>query len=110
MKESYGEGLATHTGPESCGAVHKGGVEALTGARTGWVSSRERKFLRGADAVGVSGRPHPGRRHRKTFRNPARSKTPRMHGNTLRENRDGLGPSAADGVAERVGKSKDSRR
>ena len=31
MKESYGEGLATHIDPESCGAARKGGVEALTG-------------------------------------------------------------------------------
>ena len=41
MKESYGEGLATHTGPESCGAAREGGVEALTGVRTGRVFSRE---------------------------------------------------------------------
>src|SRR5208283_5919815 len=110
MKESYGEGLATHTGPKSCGAVHKGGVEALTGARTGWVFSRERNLLRGADAVGESGRPHPGHRQRKMPWNPARSKTPRMHGNTLRENRESLCLSAADGAADRIGKSKDTRR
>jgi hypothetical protein len=110
MKESYGEGLATHTGPESCGAVHKDGVEALIGARTGWVFSRERELLRGADAVEECGRPHPGHRQRKMLWNPARSKTPRMHGNTLRENRESLGLSAADGAAERIGKSKDTRR
>ena len=110
MKESYGEGLATHTGPESCGAVRKDGVEALTGARTGWVFSRESHSLRGADAVRRSGRPYPGHRQRKMPRNPARSKTPRMHGNASRENREGLGLSAADGAAERVGKSKDERR
>ena len=51
MKESYGEGLATHTDPESCGATCEGGVEALTGARAGWVLSRETTFLRDADAV-----------------------------------------------------------
>ena len=110
MKESHGEGLATHTGPKSCGVARKRGVEALTGARTGWVFSRERNLLRGADAVGESGRQHPGRRHCKTLRNPARSKTPRMYGNASRENREGLGLSAADGTADRVGKSKDKRR
>jgi hypothetical protein len=31
MKESYGEGLASHTGPESCVGVRKGSGEALTG-------------------------------------------------------------------------------
>jgi hypothetical protein len=41
MKESYGEGLATHTGPESCGAACEGGIEALTGARAGRVLSCE---------------------------------------------------------------------
>jgi len=59
MKESYGKGLATHTGPESCGAARKGGVEALTGERAGRVFSRVRDSLRDADAVGESGRPHP---------------------------------------------------
>jgi hypothetical protein len=44
MKESYGEGLATHTGHESCGATCEGGIEALTGARAGWVWSRETTF------------------------------------------------------------------
>jgi len=56
MKESYGEGLATHAGPESCGAACEGGVEALTGACAGRVLSRETTFLRDADAVEVSGR------------------------------------------------------
>ena len=41
MKESYVKGLAAHSGPESCGGVRKGVVEALTGVRTGRVFSRE---------------------------------------------------------------------
>ncbi len=42
MKESYGEGLATHTGPESCGAAREGGDEAWTGgsSRQGCESGR----------------------------------------------------------------------
>ncbi len=35
MKESYGEGPASHTGSESCGHGHKAGYEALTGGTTG---------------------------------------------------------------------------
>ncbi len=31
MKEPYGEGVASRTGPESCVAVRKDGGEALTG-------------------------------------------------------------------------------
>ena len=110
MKESYGEGVATHTVPESCGVACKGGVEALTGARAGRVLSRERRFLRGADALRRSGRPHPVHRYREMLRDPARSETPSTYGNTSRENREILGPPAADGAAGRVGKSKDTRR
>src|SRR3990170_3759748 len=76
MKESHGEGVATHTGPESCVSARKGGGEALTGERAGRVFSRERKCLRDADAVEESGRPHPGRRHCETPQSPARSETP----------------------------------
>ena len=41
MKESYGEGLANHTGPESCGDGSNVMAEALTGVRAGQVLSRE---------------------------------------------------------------------
>jgi len=41
MQEPYTEGVATHGGPESCGAAREGDVEALAGARTGAVWSRE---------------------------------------------------------------------
>jgi hypothetical protein len=53
MQKSYDSGVATHIGPESCGAARKGGVEALTGGRAGRVLSRVRQLLRDADAVGV---------------------------------------------------------
>jgi hypothetical protein len=43
MKESYAEGLATHSGSESCGVLRKVSVEALTGVRAGRVLSRERR-------------------------------------------------------------------
>jgi hypothetical protein len=41
MKESYGEGVASHIGPESCGGDSNGAAEALTGERAGRVWSRE---------------------------------------------------------------------
>ena len=117
MKVSYGEGLATHTDPESCAIARKGEGEALTGVRAGWVlsreidaPSRERWALRDADAVEISGRQHPRRRSGETPRNPARSETPRMYGNTLRGNREIPRPSAVVAVADRIGKSKDTRR
>ena len=40
MQESYGEDLASHTDPESCTIVRKGGREALTGACAGGLLSR----------------------------------------------------------------------
>ncbi len=110
MKESYGEGVATHTDPESCGAAREDSVEALTGARAGRVFSRESMFLRGADAVRRSGRLHPSHRYREMRRDPARSETPCTYGNTSHENREVPCSPTAIAAAGRVGKSKDGRR
>ena len=110
MKESYGEGLATHTGPESCGAAREGGDEAWTGERTGQVFSRVRTLLRDADAVGESGRLHPMHRYREVHRSPARSETLCTCGSTLRGNREIPCPPGAVRAPGRVGKSKDTRR
>jgi hypothetical protein len=38
------EGVANHSGPESCAVVREGGGEALTGVRTGQPWSRENGF------------------------------------------------------------------
>jgi hypothetical protein len=110
MKESYGEGLATHTGPESCGAAREGSDEALTGERMGRVFSRVRILLRDADAVRRSGRPHPVHRYREVPQSPARSETPCTYGSTLRGNREIPCPPGATSAPGRVGKSKDTRR
>src|SRR5713101_3617729 len=110
MKESHGEGVATHTGPESCVTVREDGREALTGERAGRVFSRERTLLRDADAVEVRGRQNPGRRYRETPGSPARSETPCTHRHTARESRESLCPPVGEGPAGRVGKSKDTRR
>jgi len=110
MKESYGKGLATHTGPESCGAARKGSAEALTGERMGRVFSRVRRTLRDADAVGESGRPHPVHRYREVRRSPARSETPSTYGSTSRGNREIPGLPRTAVALGRIGKSKDARR
>src|SRR5687767_14248723 len=110
MKESYGEGLATHTDPESCGAAREDSVEALTGARAGRVFSRERTFLRDADAVRRSGKLHRTHRYREMRPGPARSETPCTYGNTSHENREVLWSPTAAGAVGRVGKSTDGRR
>jgi len=110
MKESYVEELATRNGPESCVVAREGRDEAMTGVRAGRVLSRVRTTLRGADAVEDRGRPHPTHRYREMLRNPARSETLCMYGNTSRENREVPRPPAATVAAGRIGKSKDTRR
>ena len=110
MKESYECEIATHIGPESCGAAREGGVEALTRECAGRVFSRVRSSLRDADAVGESGRPHPMHRYREVQRSPARSETPSTYGNTSRGKRE-IPSSPKIAVAlGRIGKSKDVRR
>jgi RNA-directed DNA polymerase len=110
MKESHSEGLATHTGPESCVAAREGGAEALTGERSGRVLSRERNLHRDADTVGGCGRLHSMHRYRKVQRGPARSQTPSTYGSTSHGNREIPDPPKAVLAVGRIGKSKDTRR
>ena len=111
MKKSYGSsGLATHIGPESCGVTRKGDVEALAGERAGRVFSRVRTFLRDADAVGESGRPHRVRRYREVQPSPVRSETPCTYADASRGNREIPSPPRAALALGRIGKSKDVRR
>src|SRR6266403_5878636 len=117
MRVSYSEGVAIHTGPESCTFVRKGGGEALTGVCTGQVWSREieppsrqRWPLPGADAVELSGRRNWKRRYCETLLDLARSKTLRMYASTLSGNREIPCLSGSEGIPDRIGKSKDAHR
>src|SRR5208283_3517534 len=110
MQKSYESGLATHIDLESCGAVRKSSVEALTGERAGRVFSRVRNSLRDADAVRRSGRPHRVHRYREVCQSPARSETPCTYGDTSLGNREIPSPPRAAVAVGRVGKSKDVRR
>ena len=109
MKESYVEGLATHTGPESCVAAREGGGEALTGVRAGRVFSRERhspgcrrcKEKRKATSGASTSQDAPGSR---AVRDPVHV---RKH--LAREPGDPTF-SRGNGTAGRIGKSKDVRR
>src|SRR5947209_15060816 len=61
MRESYGEGVASHIGPESCGDDREVAVEALTGVRAGRVSSPERSNIGVPTRILWRGRQHrPG--------------------------------------------------
>ena len=117
MRVPCGEGVAIHADLESCAGVRKDGGEALTGESAGRVSSREMsapwresRVLRGADAVESSGRPGRVCRQRETHLDPARSKTPSMHGSTLRGNREIPRSPTAERVAGRIGKPQGERR
>ena len=110
MKKSYEGGLATHIGPESCGAARKGSGEALTGERAGRVFSRVSFFLRDADAVRRSGRHNRVHRYREVCQSPARSETPCTYADTSRGNREIPSSPKAAVALGRIGKSKDVRR
>ena len=95
MEVSYVESLASYGGPESCGHTREGVGEALTGGRAGRVLSRvihaprrEVRVVRGAEAVGVSRRPHRRCRIGEAAVDPARSETLRTRASTLFGNRE----------------------
>jgi RNA-directed DNA polymerase len=110
MQESYGEGPATHTGPESCAAGREAGGEVLTGVRAGQALSSENCSSGAPTHFRQCGRQHLGRRSRLTDWGPAESKTLCMYGTTSRENWEVPCFPAGDGAAERIGKSVDARR
>jgi hypothetical protein len=64
MKEPYGEGVASHTDPESCVVSREAGHEVLIGAHAGRVSSREMTGNQDADLVYSWGRQHRWARYR----------------------------------------------
>ena len=120
MKESYVEGVASYGGPESCVHIREGVGEALTGVRAGRVLSRvihaprrELRVVRGAEAVGISRRPHRRCRIGEAAPDPARSETPRTRGNISHGNREIPRPCASRweaSSAQRIVKPKGVRR
>ena len=110
MKESHVEGLATHSGPESCGVSRKGRAEALTGVRAGRAIEPRKKLSSGRRRCrDMRKAPLSALLSRDAFGSCA-VEDPGTYGNTSHENREVLGSSVADGAAGRVGKSKDVRR
>ena len=88
MKESYGEGGASHPGPEPCEGGREAALEALDRGicRLG-IELRNRVF-RGADGVRQPGRQQRADAITRAWRGPAESKTPCMQWNSMRENRE----------------------
>jgi len=99
MKVPYGEGVASHTAPESCVYTRKGMGEALTGDVQARLLSRERcGKLRGADVVHKCGRQHRLQRYREMQPDPAWSETLCMYVSSLRGNREILRLALSDGA------------
>jgi hypothetical protein len=96
MKELYGEGLATHTDPESCAGSQQGAGEALTGAHAGRDIEPRKQLLLGADVVTIGGRQHEPARdcERGSAQRGPRTRGPGwdgrgcMRGISMRENRE----------------------
>ena len=110
MKESYGEGVATHTDPESCVGVRKGKGEALTGARAGRVFSREIDLPSGCRRCKEERKATPDASPARDAFGPRAVRDP-VHVRKHRVgNREVPESPAGDGTAGRVGKPKGVRR
>ena len=105
MKEPYGEGVASHTGPESCAGRRKAVGEAMTGEHAGRPSGFE---------ITSTGMPTPqnggeGHTHGDVNRelpvDPAESKNLRMRGRSMHGNREIPSLLAEDGTANRPEKA-----
>ncbi len=75
MQVPYGEGVATHIGPEPCADVREGAGEASAGEGAGQPLNRERPIIPDADTVpNVEGDTH-GRANCERLDGPAWSQT-----------------------------------
>jgi transposase len=72
VKVPHGEGLASHTGPESCGDVREDAFEALTGVRIGRVIERRKTSTSECQCYPVNRRSHERSRHRERPPTPRR--------------------------------------
>jgi RNA-directed DNA polymerase len=103
MRESYGEGLASHTGPESCARRRKAAGKALTGVHADQPLSSE-ITPSGTPTKYAERKATSGTALCKSCSSPAESKTLSMRGNSLHGNREIQSAPTADGVMGRSGK------
>ena len=106
----YGEGVAIHTGPKSCGGGSNAMAEALTGVRIGQVLSREMLMKSRVPTPWVMRKAIPCVSvARDTFGLCAVGDLS-MYANTMSENREIPWSSPYRGYGDRIGKSKDEIR
>ena len=102
MKESYGEGIANHPGPEPCEGSRKAALEALDRGNCRLGIELRNQVVRGADGVRRYGRQQRALAITRARRGPAESKTPSMQGKLhAREPGD---PAVARAGSERAGR------
>ena len=110
MEVRYSKGLAIHTDPKSCAGIREGVGEALTGARTGGVSSGVSYIVRGADAVVACRRQQAVARHCEDLSHPASSLDPQhVRTSLVREPgdlRSALGSRAQGCIGKAGGRSR----
>src|SRR4030043_2456422 len=104
MKESYGEGLASHTGPESCAGLREAAGEALTGVHADQPLSSEIKSSGTPTQLSNAEGNIEHDDMRESCSSPAESKTLCMRGNSLHGNREVLSVPTSDGAMGRSAK------
>jgi RNA-directed DNA polymerase len=102
------EGLASHSGPESCAGTREGSGEALTGVRAGQPLSRERLRSREPTRFETWKAKRRGALWR-ALRWPGVVVEPGMCGGSLYGNREILG-LIGEGVPVRIGKARSHSR
>ena len=110
MKEPYGEGLANHTGPESCGGGSNAMAEALTGECIGQVLSREMLINSKVPTPWVMRKATPAVSLSQDTLGLCAVRDLGMYGNTMHGNREIPYSSPPRGYGDRIGKSKDAIR
>ena len=109
MKVRRDEGIANRLGPEPCGGIREGSVEASVGERIGQPLSRESLKVSGADVVGLTEGNMDGRVIA-SARPTGVVKETGMCGSSLHGNREVSGLACGGMPQVRVGKTRSRSR
>ena len=88
MKESYGEGVAIHSGPEPCEGGRKVALEALDRGICRLGIELRNQSCSGSQRCQAIGKATTQHALARAWCGPAESKTPGMQRNSMRENRE----------------------
>ncbi len=108
MRESYGEGLASHPGPESCGKPARDTRSVDRGTRRPCIELRN-QHIQGVEGVRLLEDNICRGDRRETRQDPARSETSGTRGNSVHGNREIPQLSRLDRSRDRLGKEEDHK-